>query len=968
MKQPLAFLFACFIHISISSQNCNNEDFEATATGSHSLANSVNGWTISSQTYTGCGFPSTWLPGSSEFSVISTPVLGAPNIGNLPNSPLGGSKVAVLNDLTANSSVTRLTKLFTITSPTQALLSFAFAGSWQNGSHNCCEQSAFKVQLRDCNGNLVTCPNYTLAGFGCDYVPSYTVSSGISWTSWQVKYFDLSQFLNSCVTLEVMVKDCAHGDHYGSVYFDASCPAPMIAPCNCMMPMIHTPPLFCQGTSSATIQGPMGFTEYQWAAPAGFPLAPSQSTLSTISITNAVAGNVYSLSVMNPGSFCGYTTTYTLVHNPVNVVAIGASTTCVGGASGSASVAASGGNGSGYVYTWLSTHSVVGTGTTVSNLTQGTYTVNVTSATSSLSCGSASAMITVNTGTHGVINALKPFCGANFILCSPQGGSNFQWYAGSSAITPSLGGTASCYTISNPVHSGVYHLKYLSAQGCNDSLKFTLVQTPPGTLSTVSNSTVCAGASNGVTVFSINPSTFAGSQGAFFLVTSTGNTPAYSSSLVIPGAYTFTATGLTGGGTYSLIATDGLCQYSLNLSVNSLPSFNYNVFPNNTPTLCPGNSINAGVNFPNPPGQGQYTYSWTASSFLVGNNLPNAIITPSAAVGSYSNLVFAVTVTSTLTNCSVTKTLAIVAANPAPPAIFPIGQICDNGNPQPILTNPFIGVSFSGNNAVTANGLLTPSLASAGAHTFLCTNSSGTCTASNTGSFVIVASPTISITGSNTLCSGSSATFVATGQSLISWSNGWATPTLVISPSTNTYYIAAGIDMSTNCQGFDTIQVSVLPPPVVTVSGNFSICAGNTSTLSASGANTYTWSNAMSGANVSVSPVTSTVYTVTATGANLCIGSKTVSVFVDACTGIEEGSKGNEFLIHVFPNPTSGRLIIETEIGTQVVVMDGSGRLVYARTLDANVSELNLSELATGFYQIKAANGKKQHIIRLVIE
>lgn len=71
----------------------------------------------------------------------------------------------------------------------------------------------------------------------------------------------------------------------------------------------------------------------------------------------------------------------------------------------------------------------------------------------------------------------------------------------------------------------------------------------------------------------------------------------------------------------------------------------------------------------------------------------------------------------------------------------------------------------------------------------------------------------------------------------------------------------------------------------VTVSPGSTLCAGATTTLTAGGAVSYTWSPAtglssVNGATVAASPTTSTVYTVTGTDGSGCVNSATVQVTV----------------------------------------------------------------------------------------
>ena len=65
------------------------------------------------------------------------------------------------------------------------------------------------------------------------------------------------------------------------------------------------------------------------------------------------------------------------------------------------------------------------------------------------------------------------------------------------------------------------------------------------------------------------------------------------------------------------------------------------------------------------------------------------------------------------------------------------------------------------------------------------------------------------------------------------------------------------------------------------MAGKLAICKGESTTLTASGAQNYTWSNGLGNTpSVTVSPVTTTVYTVTGTDANGCTASKDVEVEV----------------------------------------------------------------------------------------
>lgn len=97
------------------------------------------------------------------------------------------------------------------------------------------------------------------------------------------------------------------------------------------------------------------------------------------------------------------------------------------------------------------------------------------------------------------------------------------------------------------------------------------------------------------------------------------------------------------------------------------------------------------------------------------------------------------------------------------------------------------------------------------------------------------------------------------------------------------YHPGPGEVLGTNPQTQDLIYVRVLPVPSLTVSSNTSICPGSSTTLTAGGASSYSWTPAGSlgsptSASTTATPTVSTTYTVTGTGSNGCTATQTVSV------------------------------------------------------------------------------------------
>jgi hypothetical protein len=96
---------------------------------------------------------------------------------------------------------------------------------------------------------------------------------------------------------------------------------------------------------------------------------------------------------------------------------------------------------------------------------------------------------------------------------------------------------------------------------------------------------------------------------------------------------------------------------------------------------------------------------------------------------------------------------------------------------------------------------------------------------------------------------------------------------------TTTYTV---VGTSLGCSNSANVLVTVNPVPVVNASGTpFNVCVGNFTSLSATGASTYLWSNGQSGTPINVSPLVTTTYTVTGTSVNGCTGTSSVIIVVN---------------------------------------------------------------------------------------
>lgn len=119
--------------------------------------------------------------------------------------------------------------------------------------------------------------------------------------------------------------------------------------------------------------------------------------------------------------------------------------------------------------------------------------------------------------------------------------------------------------------------------------------------------------------------------------------------------------------------------------------------------------------------------------------------------------------------------------------------------------------------------------------------------------------PEVAISGSTTICPGGGTLLTATGADTYMWSNYSTTASIPV----NVFgvYSVTGTT-SAGCTNTASVTVLVAQPPMITVTSDLDLCAGETGTITAHGGTTYMWSNGS----------TDSVLTVNATGTWQVIG------------------------------------------------------------------------------------------------
>ena len=156
------------------------------------------------------------------------------------------------------------------------------------------------------------------------------------------------------------------------------------------------------------------------------------------------------------------------------------------------------------------------------------------------------------------------------------------------------------------------------------------------------------------------------------------------------------------------------------------------------------------------------------------------------------------------------------------------------------------------------------------------------CTNTAASTVTVNTIPTVVIAGGNlAVCSGSSAVLVASGAASYVWNTTAASTSISVAPSSNTNYTVTGTSAQ-GCTNTAVTSISVNTTPTVVIAAlNPSICSGNSTTLTVSGASSYSWNTSSTSSAIAVSPVTTSNYSVIGTAVSGCTNTavKTLTVY-----------------------------------------------------------------------------------------
>lgn len=147
-------------------------------------------------------------------------------------------------------------------------------------------------------------------------------------------------------------------------------------------------------------------------------------------------------------------------------------------------------------------------------------------------------------------------------------------------------------------------------------------------------------------------------------------------------------------------------------------------------------------------------------------------------------------------------------------------------------------------------------------------------------------------------------------------------------------------------------ECNLFPDVVVGSSAN-PMCQGDSVNLMAIGAVSYIWNNRLTDPSITLSPTTTTTYTVVGYDLTGCYDIAYITQNVDVCTNmftVTDYQKG----INIFPNPTKGHITIdigEFDSGKTIAVYNSTGQLV---PVEFNMGAvIDLTGYADGIYFLR---------------
>ncbi len=515
------------------------------------------------------------------------------------------------------------------------------------------------------------------------------------------------------------------------------------------------------------------------------------------------------------------------------------------------------------------------------------------------------------------------------VLCHGQAAATLSVNATGGALpytyswSPS-GGTSD---VASNLAAGVYTCVVTSASSATTMSTYTVTE-PAALSSTLSaqNNVTCFNGSNGSATFTVN-----------------GGTLPYTYSWSPSGGNAVTATNLSAG-TYTLAITDANnCLLSPTLAITQPPVLTLTATASSS-AICNGSPVTLTAT-------GANTYTWT-------NGVTNGIAFSPSLTATY-------TVNGTDGNGCNGSTAISVTVNPVPvvsASASPSSTICAGSS---------LTLSGTGANTYTWTGGVVNGVAfvPASSASYTVTGSSvNGCTNTAVSSITVSALPSVSasVSPSVAVCAGFPVTLTGSGATTYSWTGGVMNG-IAFAPTSSASYTVTGTSAN-GCSSTAMKSVTVNALPALGATTNkATLCVGQTASLTASGAVSYTWSTTQQTAVIAISPTTTTTYTLSGTGANGCTANLLVVQNVSPCTGLEDvTAAGPE--IRFYPNPNKGSFTVVSEVDMTLSLINSPGELLKTISLsDGNEHHVQIEGLSQGIYFLVCRQASQVMVQKIIV-
>lgn len=330
-------------------------------------------------------------------------------------------------------------------------------------------------------------------------------------------------------------------------------------------------------------------------------------------------------------------------------------------------------------------------------------------------------------------------------------------------------------------------------------------------------------------------------------------------------------------GVYSYTTCTGFCPIYTVTGSYTVTSQVTSITPSISAPTCMSNTASLIVT----PNSSSYNFAW------MGPGITNGQGTPTVEINTQG--IYFVTVS--YGNCTGSASVAIqtptLKINPHTP------KICEDGSIILSALGSALSYSWSPPIGLSATTGITVSASPTSSQTYTLTGSFNGCSVSVVETLSVIPKPNIAVSAQPTIiCEGDNSTLTVVGADSYLWHtsaslNITSGAVVIANPTENTSYNVSG--EKNGCVSTASILIKVVPIPKLSLnsSGN-KICSGNSVSLTASGAENYSWTpssglSALVGNSVIASPASTNSYTlwgINQTGTLQCLNTATFIIEV----------------------------------------------------------------------------------------